>query len=127
MPEFRRLGDARVRQDRDTSRVGHGIHEDFQSLAIEFGRENADAGNIAAGTGERAHQTRSDHIGGQADDGNRPGRFLCGAHRGITDAKENVRCGVGQRRRGFRKLIIAKIKATGNDLQVLPLNETEHP
>ena len=61
----------------------------------------------------------------EADDGNRPGRLLCGAHRGITDAKDNVRGGLGQRRRDFRRLIIAKIKATGNDLQVLPLNEAE--
>jgi hypothetical protein len=104
-------------------RVGHSLHENFQSLAIEFVRENADAGDIAAGTGQRAHQTLADHIARQADDGNRPGRFLCGAHRGITDAKDNVRGGFGECRRDFRKLIIAKLKAAGNDLQVLPLNE----
>jgi hypothetical protein len=30
----------------------------------------ADAGDIAAGAGERAHKPRDDHIAGQADDGN---------------------------------------------------------
>ena len=76
--------------------------------------------------GERAHKTYGDHIAGKADDGNGPGQFLCGAHRGIADAKDNVRGGLGQRRRDFSKLIIAKLKATGNDLQILPLNEAGH-
>jgi hypothetical protein len=52
--------------------------------------------------------------------------LLCGADRGITDAKDNVRSSLGLRRRDVRALIFAKIKATSNDLQVLPLNETEH-
>jgi hypothetical protein len=52
--------------------------------------------------------------------------LLCGADRGITDAKDNIRSSLGQRRRDVRVLIFAKIKATSNDLQVLPLNETEH-
>ena len=102
-------------------RVGHGLHEDFLPLAVEF--EKADAGDIAARMGERAHKTYGDHIAGKADDGNGPGRFLCGARRGIADAKDNVRGELGERRRDFRKLIIAKLKATGNDLQILPLNE----
>jgi hypothetical protein len=63
-------------------------------LPLSFVRENADASDISAGTGQRAHQTLTDHIAGQADDGNRPGRFLCGAHRGVTDAKDNVRGGL---------------------------------
>jgi hypothetical protein len=85
----------------------------------------ADAGDIATGAGERAHQTRSDQIAGHADDGNGPGRFLCGAHRRITDAQDNVRGRFGQRCRGFRKLLIAKPKAVDDDLQVLPLNEAQ--
>jgi hypothetical protein len=58
--EVRRFGDDRVRQDCDTPRAGHGLHEDFLPLAIEFGRENADAGGIAARTGERAHDRQRD-------------------------------------------------------------------
>jgi hypothetical protein len=54
-----------------------------------------------------------------------PGRFLCGAHRRITDAKNNVRGRFGQRCRGFRKLLIAKPKAIDDDLQVLSLNEAQ--
>jgi hypothetical protein len=34
--QFRRLGCAWVRQDRDTPRTGHDLHEDFQALSIEF-------------------------------------------------------------------------------------------
>lgn len=75
--------------------------------------------------GERAHKTRGEQIVRQADDGNRLGRFLCRACRGITDAKDNVWGGLEERRRDFRILLIAQLKATGNDLQVLPLNEAE--
>jgi hypothetical protein len=124
--EVRRFGDERVRQDCDTPRAGHGLHEDFLPLAIEFGREKADAGGIAARTGERAHETRGDHIrAGQADDGNRVGRFLHCPYRLILEAKDNVRGGLGHRRRDCRKLILPKTKATGNDLQIVPLNEAQ--
>src|ERR1700722_12354795 len=76
--------------------------------------------------GQRAYKTRGNQIGRKGDDRTRVGRLLCGADRGITDAKDNVRSGLGQRRRDVRVLIFAKIKATNNNLQVLPLNETEH-
>ncbi len=52
--------------------------------------------------------------------------MLCGANRGITDAKDNVRSSLGQRRRDVRALIFAKIKTTSNHLQVLPINEAQH-
>jgi hypothetical protein len=50
------------------------------------------------------------------------GRFANGA---ISNSMV-MRGSLGQRRRHFRKLIIPKIKATGNDVQVLPLDETEN-
>ena len=90
------------------------------------GDERADAGQIATGTGQRAHKTRGDQIARQGDERNGVGRLLCGADRDITDGKDNVRSSLGQRRRDVRELIFAKTKATNNDLQVLPLNETEH-
>jgi hypothetical protein len=121
---MRRWGEGRVRKECETPRFGHGLHEDVLQFAIDFERK-VDTGDIATGAGERAHKTRSDHIAGHADDGNGPGQFLCGAHRRITDAQDNVRGGFGERRRDFGKLIIAKIKATGNDFQVLPLNEAQ--
>ena len=71
-----------------------GYHEDFLPLASEFGRENADAGGIAAGTGERAHETHGNHIDGHADNGNRVGRFLHCPYRVIIAAKDNVRGGL---------------------------------
>ena len=95
-------------------------HQDFQPLAVEVVPESADAGGIAAGMGQRAHRTLGDQIGRQGDDRTRVGRLLCSANRGITDAKDNVRGSLGQRRRDVRELIFAKIKATSNDLQVCP-------
>ena len=80
---------------------------------------------MAARTGERAHETRGDHINGQADDGNRVGRFLHCPYRVIIAAKDNVRGGLGHRCRDFRILILPKTKATGNDLQIVPLNEAQ--
>jgi hypothetical protein len=56
------------------------------------GDERADAGQIATGTGQRAHKTRGDQIARQGDE----------ADRGITDAKDNVRSSLGQRRRVTR-------------------------
>jgi hypothetical protein len=120
------VGEGWVRKECETPRFRHGLHEEVLSFAIDFERK-ADAGDIAAGAGERAHKTRTDHIAGDADDGNGPGRFLCGAHRRITGAKDNVRGRFGQRCRGFRKLLIAKPKAVDDDLQVLPLNEAQAP
>jgi hypothetical protein len=43
----------------------------------------------------------------------------------IIAAKDNVRGGLGHRRRDFRILILPKTKATGNDLQIVPLNEAQ--
>ena len=58
--------------------------------------------------------------------GNREDRSRCGADCEHHQRKDNVRSSLGQRRRDVRALIFAKIKATNNELQVLPLNETEH-
>jgi hypothetical protein len=41
----------------------------MDAFAIDF-EPKADAGDIAAGAGERAHKPRDDHIAGQDDDGN---------------------------------------------------------
>jgi hypothetical protein len=46
-------------------------------------------------------------------------------YRLIIEAKDNVRGGLGHRRRDFRRLILPKTKATGNDLQIVPLNEAQ--
>ena len=41
----------------------------MDAFAIDF-EPKADAGDIAAGAGGRAHKPRDDHIASQADDGN---------------------------------------------------------
>jgi hypothetical protein len=46
-------------------------------------------------------------------------------YRMMIGAKDNVRGGPGHRRRDFRILILPKTKATGNDLQIVPLNEAQ--
>jgi hypothetical protein len=117
--EVRFLVEDRVRHDCNTPRAGHGLQEDFLPLAIEFGRENADAGGIAARTGERAD------VAPKADDGNRVDSFLYCAYRMLIAAKDNIRGGLGHRRRDFPILILPKTKATGNDLQIVPLNEAQ--
>jgi hypothetical protein len=52
-------------------------------------------------------------------------RFLYCPYRMMIGAKDNVRGGPGHRRRDFRILILPKTKATGNDLQIVPLNEAQ--
>jgi hypothetical protein len=46
-------------------------------------------------------------------------------YRLLIGAKDNVRGGLGHCRRDLRKLILPKIKATGNNLQIVPLNEVQ--
>jgi hypothetical protein len=53
------------------------------------------------------------------------GRFLHCPYRVIIGAKDNLGGGLGHRRRDFLKLILPKTKATGNDLQIVPLNEAQ--
>ena len=62
--QLRRWRIVGVRQDCDIPCAGHGLHKDFQALAIELGPENTDTRNIATGMGERAHKTRGEHIVG---------------------------------------------------------------
>ena len=76
--------------------------------------------------GKRSYYTRGNNICGQkANHGNRLSRFLHCPYRVLIGAKDNVRGGLGHRRRDFRKLILPKTKATGNDLQIVPLNEAQ--
>ena len=71
------------------------------------------------------HKARGDKIGGHGHDRNRVRRFVRGASCGVADTKDNVRSRFAQCRRGFRELIIAKIKAIDDDLEILPVNEAE--
>jgi hypothetical protein len=52
-------------------------------------------------------------------------RFLRGSRRGVTDTKDNVGGRLGQGCGDAGELIIAKIKATDHDLEILPFNEAE--
>ena len=66
----------------------HQLHQDLQPLAVEFGRQEADAGQVSAGMGERRDQPASDHVVGRGDQRDRPGRRLCRRYRGCAAGGE---------------------------------------
>jgi hypothetical protein len=45
----RGLGDIGVREDGELTQAGNSFEEDFLALAVEFRRQKADPGRIAAG------------------------------------------------------------------------------
>src|SRR5262249_43699404 len=53
---------------RDPARAGRRLDENVLAVSVELGRQDTDAGDVAAGAGERCHEALSDHIFGHPDD-----------------------------------------------------------
>ena len=64
--------------------------------------------------GQRSYKTRGNQIGRHGDDRTRVGRLLCGADRGITDAKDNIRSSLGQSFPERRRLRFVSSKTGGS-------------
>jgi hypothetical protein len=62
-----------------------GFDQDFLSLPIKLGREDARSRCIAFGSRQRLNQSRLDHIVGTPEDRNRCCRLLCTANCSISD------------------------------------------
>ena len=55
---------------------GHGLDQDFLSLAVKLGREDTQARCITAGPGQRVNQPLPGHIFGNSEDCNSRRRLL---------------------------------------------------
>ena len=88
--ELPRRGCVGIGECRHAAKSGHRLDQDFLSLAVELGREEADACCIAAGVGQRTHESRSHHVVGKPEDRNRCRRPLCGANCNISAGHNDI-------------------------------------
>ncbi len=111
-----------IGKSRDMARSRDQLRQQLQSLAVELGREDADPGRIAAGMGERAHQSAQHQIVGGGDDRDRPGCFL--RHTGDRGAtgQDRVDPGRDEHRRDLRGLLYTH-REPADDLQVLAFDK----
>src|SRR5215469_14123550 len=118
-------GDPRVGQRRYSARAGHRLHQDVLPLSVEFGREKADPRGIAARPREGLHKPRSNHVFSHTDKGYCPGCLLEGARPAVCATDDRIRRGLDDRRRAFGKpVVIRDAKATRDDDEVLPFDES---
>ena len=97
------------------------------AFAVEFGGEQTDAGDVAAGTRERCHQSLSDHIFGHADERDRPGDGLKGAQGGRRAGDDRIGRGTNQSCRAIREIIVSRFEAARNDSEVFSLDKAVQP
>ena len=102
--------------------AGHQFHQYFLSLAIEFGRKNAD---IAIGAGKRTHVALRKHIVGYPEQRNGRRRLLCRAHGNISAADDYIDVRFNNLYRPFRKLLGTARKAATIDYEVLALDKAK--
>ena len=96
--------------------------QQFQPLGVEFGRQDADPGCIAAGMGERANQPEQDEIVARRQDRDRPGRFLRGTDAGRGTGHDRVEPGRDEHRRNPRSLLFTH-RELAIDLQALSFDK----
>src|SRR5262249_46768808 len=121
-------GDPRVGQRRYSARAGHRLHQDVLPLSVEFGREKADPRGIAARPREGLHKPRSNHVFSHTDKGYCPGCLLEGARPAVRATDDRIGRGLDDRRRAFGKpVVIRDAKATRDDDEVLPFDESREP
>jgi len=115
------------------SSIGEGSHaacgrkeidEDFLALAVELGCEDADAGDIAVGMGQGAHQAFAYHIVGRGDDGNSRCRGLHGTDRSGPAAQDGIGSGLDPLLHDGGELLIAAVETAAIDYEILAFHET---
>jgi hypothetical protein len=96
----------------------------FQPLAVEFGREDAEARGVAAGPRHRVYQSLPDHILCNPEDRNHFRRLLCGVRCRTPTGIDDIDLGFDQPRR-IRHQITVKRKIAVIDYEVLTFNKAE--
>src|SRR5262249_6529836 len=112
---------------RDGASRGHCLNENFLPLAVKLGGENSDARRIAAGFGERSHESLPNHVVGQWEDRNLSRRPLRGANGRISARQDDIDLSIDQLGRVFFKLLDAQPVTARIDREVLALDEAKPP
>ena len=115
--------DVGIGKDRYSARTRSCLNQDILPFSIEFGRHQADPGNVGTRTSEGRRKSSGYHILCNYHDGNCSGRLLEGSRRGIASAHDRVGCGLDQPRHQFFYLIAAEFKPSWNNCKVLTFGE----
>jgi hypothetical protein len=115
----------RIGKGRHAASGGHQLYQYFLSLAVEFGRKNADPGGIPIGSGKRTHVALREHIVGYPEQRNGRRRLLCRANRNISAADDYIDPRFHNLYRPFRKLLGTACKAATIDYEVLALDKAK--
>jgi hypothetical protein len=86
-------------------KAGYCLDQDFLPLAVKVGREEARACCIAAGSGQRLHESCLDHIIGTPEDRYRGCRPLCSTNSIIPNGTNDIDFAFDKVRRKFRNQI----------------------
>jgi len=118
-----RRGGIDIGEGRHAANAWHCFDQDFLSLAVKLGGEDAETGCIAARLGKRGHKACSHQIGriGQDWDGFR--RLLCGANGCIARGNDDIDLCINKLCGVLRQLPAAQSIAMLIDQEVLPLDE----
>jgi hypothetical protein len=112
-------GDVGIGERGDVPDAGHRLHQDILPLAVEFRREQADAGGVAARPPKRRHQPVRHHVVGRRKYGNRLRRRLRGAGGNRTRTDDRVGRRFDERHSGLRKLFVAQTESARDDREIL--------
>jgi hypothetical protein len=118
--------DLGVGQRRQPAHARHRINQNVLPLAVEFRGQDADAGDVAAGSRKRWHQPLPDHVVTERYNRNRFGQFLeraCPDTR--PDIPNDIGCQFDNLRRQRWPRFVAQAEAARRNCKVLTLDESQ--
>src|SRR5262245_361408 len=108
-----------------TAESGYCLDQEILPFAVQLGGQNTHSRRVAAGLGQRAHQSCPYHVVGYCKDRNRRRRLLSGANCDISGAKNDIGFRFNQLHRNVPKVLGARSIAAPIDRKVLTLDEAE--
>src|SRR5215470_5590336 len=108
------------------ARAGDCLDENLLAFAVELGKQETDARDVAARMGERWHETLSDHVFGHANERDSPGDRLKRSQRRRRPGDDRIGRGTDQSRRAIGEIIVGRLEARKNN-EVFSFDETVEP
>ena len=104
-------------------RRGKHLDQYILAFAVEFRREQADAGGVAAGMRERFDQSRRHHVLGHSDKPYRVRKRLQRLQGKLGTGNDRIGGGVDQRRGLLGEMLIGRLKTTRDNYEIVPLDK----
>jgi hypothetical protein len=105
----------------------HRLNENFLPLAVELRGKNCDAGGIALGLGERAHEALVEHVIGESQDWDACSRTLRGANRCISARQDDIHASFHQIVRMALHSLRQQRETSCIDYEILAFDEAKPP